>query len=110
LVAHTTTQLRSTWRVLTQPSAQAIASRLFPVKSSAPATVTRIRPSEKAIPPTSREVAKPSVGSDATSVYMSAPSPMNAPASTPSIATVRNGICALTTQKSLTRPAICRGE
>ena len=52
LAAHTTTQLRATWRVLTQPSAHAIASRLLPVKSSAPATVTRIRPSENARPPT----------------------------------------------------------
>ena len=34
--------------------AQAITIRLFPVKSSAPATTTRIRPSEKARPPSSR--------------------------------------------------------
>src|SRR5690606_11392760 len=40
-------QLRSSSPVPTLPSAQAIASRLLPVNSSAPATTTMISPSEK---------------------------------------------------------------
>jgi hypothetical protein len=110
LVVHTTTQLRSTWRVVTHPSAHAIASRLLPVKSSAPATVTSTSPSEKLRPPSSRVAAKPRPASLATSVNISAPSPMKAPASTPSIARGSSGSFALTTQNSFTRPAISLGE
>ena len=36
--------------MLTLPLAQAITIRVLPVKSSAPATTTRIRPSENARP------------------------------------------------------------
>ena len=110
LVVHTMIQLRSTSRVLTQPSAHAIASMLFPVNNSAPATVTRIRPSENDRPPSTRVAANPSPASLATSVYMSAPRPMNAPASMPSMDTVNSGMRALITQKSFTRPAISFGE
>jgi len=68
LAAHTTTQLRSNSPVLMRPPAQAMASRLLPVNSSAPATVTRMSPSENTSPPSSREAAKPRLASLATSV------------------------------------------
>nr|WP_218916417.1 hypothetical protein [Calidithermus chliarophilus] len=54
LARKTTSQLRSTSAPRMRPPAQAITSRLLPVKSSAPATTTKIRPSEKLTPPSTR--------------------------------------------------------
>jgi hypothetical protein len=48
--------------------AQAIARRLLQVKSSPPATMTSTSPTEDTMPPSTRVVAKPSVGSAATIV------------------------------------------
>src|SRR5687768_5493918 len=66
LAAQTTVQFFSTSRVVSARCAQAMASRLLPVKSSAPATTTSTSPSENTSPPSTREAAKPSVGSLAT--------------------------------------------
>src|SRR5262245_40216675 len=64
--------------------------RLLPVKSSAPATTTSTRPSEKAIPASRRTTPKGrSPPPAATVVEKTAPSAMNAPASTPSVSVVR---------------------
>ena len=68
LATQTTAQLRSTSPVLTLPSAQAIASRLLPVNSSAPATTTSSSPSEKHTAPSTRPVAKDRPASLITSV------------------------------------------
>jgi len=46
----------------------------------------------------------------ATSVNTVAPSPMNAPASMPSMLSASSGNCALAMQNCSTRPAIWRGE
>ncbi len=48
------TQLRNSMPVLTLRLAQAMTIRLLPVNSSAPATTTRMRPRQKAKPPTRR--------------------------------------------------------
>jgi hypothetical protein len=109
LAAQTSAQLRSSAPVLTCPLAQAIAIRLLPVKSSAPAMTTRIRPSEKTSPPNTREAAKPSDASLATSVNINAPRPTKAPASTPSSACVAHGSRALATPTSRTRAATSCG-
>jgi hypothetical protein len=66
LAAATSTQLRSTSNVVIRPSAQAMASRLFPVNSSAPATTTSSSPSENTRPPPTCDAAKPSVASERT--------------------------------------------
>ena len=92
------------------PSAHAMASRLFPVNNSAPATTTSSRPSEKTTPPSTRESAKLKEASLATSVKYIAPNPMKAPASMASIHMVNKGNRALTTHTSLTRSATCLGE
>ena len=68
LARHTIIQFFSTSAVLILRSAHAIASKLLPVNSSAPATTTSSRPSEKHTPPRTREAAKPSVASLVTSV------------------------------------------
>jgi hypothetical protein len=109
LATHTSAQWRSSSPLRTCPPAQAMAIRLLPVNSSAPATDTSSRPSENASPPISRCAAKPSEASLATSVNIIAPRPMKAPASTPSSASVRGGRRALRTPTSLTRCAICAG-
>ena len=44
----------STARVVTFPLAQAITSMLLPVNNSAPPTITRMRPTQKTIPVSSR--------------------------------------------------------
>ena len=54
LPAKTSPQLPQQAGLLTRWLAHAITSRMLPVNSSAPATTTRIRPREKAIPPISR--------------------------------------------------------
>ena len=54
--------------------------RQLPVNSSAPATITQMRPSEKQKPPRMLDAAKPSVGSAFTQVMNSAPLPMSMPA------------------------------
>ena len=105
----TTPQLRNTSYVLTVPFAHAIASRLLPVNSSAPATEIRISPSENATPPSSLVAAKPSDASLAISANMSAPRPMKAPANMPSSDSVKSGRPALTTPNSPTRRAISFG-
>jgi hypothetical protein len=110
LAAHTSAQLRNSANVLTWPPAQAIAIRLLPVKSSAPATMTRMRPSENTNPPSRRDAAKPSAVSLATSVNINAPRPMKAPANTPSSACVSHGRRALTTPTLLMRAAMSCGE
>ncbi len=63
LPAHTTTQLRSSSPVEILPSAHAIASKLLPVNSSAPATTTSTSPSEKVTPPSTCRAAKPRLAS-----------------------------------------------
>ena len=66
--AHTIAQLRSTSSVVILPSAQAMASRLLPVKSSAPAITTSSSPRQNTTPPSTRCAAKPRVASDTTRV------------------------------------------
>ena len=50
----TSVQIQSRRTVFTRRLAQAITTRLLPVKSSAPAMTTSTRPSEKTRPPSSR--------------------------------------------------------
>src|SRR5690606_23194779 len=61
-------------------------------------------------PPSTCATAKPSVGSERTSVKYSAPSPMKAPASIASIHIVPSGSRALPTPSVSTLAAISRGE
>jgi hypothetical protein len=77
--------LRSTCAEVILPSAQAIARRLLPVNSSAPATITSTSPSENTRPPPICAAAKPSVASALTITNNIIPRPMKAPASVPSI-------------------------
>jgi hypothetical protein len=103
------TQLRNCNRVEMRRPTQAMTRRLLPVNNSAPATITRISPREKATPPKSRALAKPRAGSLTTSVKNIAPRPMNPPANTASAAIEGNGNCALVTPTSSTGSAISRG-
>ena len=103
-------QLRASRPNGMRPSAQAITRKLLPVNNSAPATATRISPSENASPPSTRVSAKPSEASLATSVKYSAPKPMKAPASTPSMNIVRSGRLAFTMPMFSTFSAISFGE
>ena len=107
--AHTSAQLRATSAVLIRPSAQAIASRLLPVNSSAPATTTSSRPSENTRPPTSWLAARPSVASARTITNSIEPRPMKAPASTPSISRGSVAMRALATPTVSTRRATSSG-
>ena len=68
--------------VRTRLPAHAITIRLLPVKSSAPATMTRIRPSENASPPRRRRTPNGTSAPPAVTVVAKiAPSAMKAPAS-----------------------------
>ena len=93
----------------TWPLAHAMTIRLLPVNSSAPATTTSSSPSENTIPPTSRCAANPRLASLATRVNISAPSPMKAPAITPSSADVDHGKRVFCTPTVRTRSAIWAG-
>ena len=64
--------------VLTRPLAQAIASRLLPVKQFGAGDRDSTRPSENTRPPSMREAAKSCLASLATSVNISVPRPMKA--------------------------------
>ena len=68
IAIHTAMHTRMLHSTPRKKAAQAMASRLLPVKSSAPATTTSKRPSEKHTPPSTRDAANPSVASLATKV------------------------------------------
>lgn len=89
--------------------AQAIARRLFPVKSSAPATTTRTSPRQKLKPPSKRVTPKPRPALVTTTVKKRAPSEINAPASIASTTSVTVSVCAFTTPRRSTMRAISRG-
>ncbi|MNG02337.1 hypothetical protein D3C84_853630 [compost metagenome] len=89
--------------------AQAMASRLLPVNSSAPPITTSTRPRQKPRPPSRRVTPKPSSLPVTTTVNNNAPKEMNAPASTASTSRVRLSARALATPISATRRAICCG-
>src|SRR6266567_536524 len=110
LPAQTIAQFRSKSRVLIFPSAQAIARRLFPVNSSAPATTTRISPRENATPPSACLAANPREGSDLTITKYNAPRPMKAPAKILSINIESSGRRALATPIVSTFAAISLEE
>ena len=83
----------------------------LPVKSSAPATTTRMSPSEKARP--ARRRATPAGSSDASADTVTekmAPSAMKAPASTPSVSIVSVSCPALRTPVASARAAIWGGS
>ena len=80
------------------------------MNSSAPATTTRINPSENATPASHLVGPKPSEDPVATVVESTAPSAMNAPATTPSTNVVNVGAFAFATPRVSTRPAISFGE
>ncbi len=90
--------------------AHAMATRLLPVKSSAPATTTSIRPSEKVIPPMTLVGPRPRPLSVMARVAKAAPTPMKAPASTERAMVLENDSRALATPRSRTLPAISSGE
>jgi hypothetical protein len=105
----TTTQLRKTWPVLTRPSAHASTSRLLPVKSSAPATTTISSPRENTAPPKNWDAAKPRPASARTITESIDPSPMKAPASTPSMTSGANASFAFAAPTAWIRCAISAG-
>ena len=110
LPRYTNSQLRSITRRLISRDAQAIDTKLLPVNSSAPATTTRIRPSENASPPSNRVTPKPSSESVTTTRKNTAPSEMKAPASTASTSTLSRSAVALATPTDSTRAAISLGD
>ena len=89
--------------------AQAIAIRLLPVNSSAPATTTRIRPRLKERPPSRRAGPKPRSLPVITTRNRKAPSEMKAPASTESTNRVSASVRAFATPARATSCAISRG-
>ena len=109
LAAQTSTQLRSSCAELILPSAHAMASRLLPVNSSAPATITSSSPSEKTSPPPICAAAKPRVASALTITNNIVPRPMNAPASVPSIKSGSVAMRALATPTVSMRSATSLG-
>ena len=80
LPSQTTTQFFRTLVQAKRLLAAPMTMRQLPVKSSAPATMTQMRPSEKQKPPRMLDAAKPSVGSAFTQVMNNAPLPMSIPA------------------------------
>ena len=80
LPSQTTTQFFRTLAQAKRLLAAPMTMRQLPVNSSAPATITQMRPSEKQKPPRMLDAAKPSVGSAFTQVMNSAPLPMSMPA------------------------------
>ncbi|AJR05443.1 hypothetical protein H744_1c0418 [Photobacterium gaetbulicola Gung47] len=110
LAAHTTPQFINNSDVVILLSAQAIAKRLLPVNSSAPATMTSNSPREKVTPPSTCCMANPSSASDFTKVKYKPPRPIKAPANMPSITMESSGSLAFTTPMLSTFSAICLGE
>ena len=105
-------QLRATEPRVIRRDAQAMASRLLPVNSSAPPTITRIRPSENASPAAIRTKpygTTPALPA-ATVVAKAAPSATNAPASTASTNVGNSPATALRAPTSLALAAISDGR
>src|SRR6516164_664779 len=112
LPRYTMIQFVSSAPVVTFWFAHAITIKLFPVNSSAPPTTTRIRPSENTKPARSRTTPK---GTDpavpATTVLENtAPSAMNAPASTASTNTLAASMPAFLTPIASAFAAISAGS
>jgi hypothetical protein len=101
---YTQSQLRRTSRTRISPLAHAIASRLLPVKSSAPATTTSTSPRQNPRPPKRRVMPKPSADWVMITVEKIAPMETNAPASTPSTRRVSVSVWALATPPCGTSP------
>ena len=98
-----------TSRVPIKRLAQAMANRLLPVKSSAPATTTRTSPRLKLKPPNKRVTPKPKLALVITTVKKRAPSEMKAPARTARARSVTASVRAFATPSCSARRAISRG-
>ncbi len=91
-------------------STAAITINALPVKSSAPPTTTRISPSAKATPPSTRCGPKPGSAPAIAMHQKAAPKPMKAPASRASVAIRCRGSAALTTPAVSISAAISAGS